>query len=107
MLCLWLLRKPRGLHDRRVVDKSWDNGLFPYEVPFEGDLELLAERELAKNVREDVEGRKESRDDDVSGVGLIIWPDSLAVSVRQGTDCNTICSLASRTFQEGEGERNL
>ena len=39
-----------------VIDKSWADGLSLYEVPFEGEPELLAVREWEKRVWEDVEG---------------------------------------------------
>jgi len=38
-----------------VVDKSWVDGLLPCEIPFEGESELLAVREWAERVWEDVE----------------------------------------------------
>jgi len=40
-----------------VIDKSWADGLSPCEVPFKGDPELLAVRQLAEKVGKDVEGK--------------------------------------------------
>jgi hypothetical protein len=86
-----------------VVDKSWVDRLSPCEVPFGGDLDLLAVREWAKKFLK-VERKREATYSYLKRLGrisrmnrvLIDWPGNLAVGGGYEVDYKKLKSSTSR-----------